>query len=154
MVMYYTIGEMAKLLHIATSTLRYYDKEGLLPFVERSSGGIRMFKEIDYEWLCVIECLKGAGMPLKDIKEFVHMSMQGDVTMQERLKLILKQREAVQQQMAELQRTLDVLDYKKWYYETAVSAGTTKVPREMSDEEMPPRFVPVRKYLKDIHSRS
>lgn len=56
--MLYTVGEMAKLLGIPASTLRYYDKEGLLPFVERSSGGIRMFKESNYEWLKVIECMK------------------------------------------------------------------------------------------------
>lgn len=49
--MVYTVGEMAKLLEVPASTLRYYDKEGLLPFVERSSGGIRMFQESDFEWL-------------------------------------------------------------------------------------------------------
>lgn len=49
--MVYTVGEMARLLNVPASTLRYYDKEGLLPFVERSSGGIRMFKDSDYEWL-------------------------------------------------------------------------------------------------------
>lgn len=56
--MLYTVGEMAKRLGVAASTLRYYDKEGLLPFVERSSGGIRMFKDADFEWLQIIECLK------------------------------------------------------------------------------------------------
>ena len=62
--MYYTVGEMAKRLGVAPSTLRYYDQEGLLPFVERSEGGIRVFKESDYEWLQVIGCLKKTGMPL------------------------------------------------------------------------------------------
>ncbi|MBQ3091914.1 MAG: MerR family DNA-binding transcriptional regulator, partial [Clostridia bacterium] len=59
--MYYTIGEMADLLGVAASTLRYYDKEGLLPFVERTSGGIRKFKEADLEWLVTIEHLKKTG---------------------------------------------------------------------------------------------
>ena len=59
--MVYTVGEMAKLLDIPASTLRYYDKEGLLPFVERSSGGIRLFRESDFEWLQVIGCMKKAG---------------------------------------------------------------------------------------------
>ena len=63
--MLYTVGEMAKVMHIPASTLRYYDQEGLLPFVERSSGGIRMFSEKDYEWLKVIECLKSSGSQLK-----------------------------------------------------------------------------------------
>ena len=56
--MQYTVGQMAKRLGVAPSTLRYYDKEGLLPYVERSDGGIRMSKESDYEWLSIIECLK------------------------------------------------------------------------------------------------
>lgn len=59
--MFYTIGEMAKKMGVAPSTLRYYDKEGLLPFVERSGGGIRMFKGEDIEWLSIIECLKKDG---------------------------------------------------------------------------------------------
>ena len=82
--MLYTVGEMAKLLGIPTSTLRYYDKEGLLPFVERSEGGIRVFKDNDYEWLKIIDCLKKTGMPLKDIKEFILMAIQGDDTIDRR----------------------------------------------------------------------
>ena len=61
--MAYTVGEMANIMGVPASTLRYYDKEGLLPFVERTSGGIRMFKEQDYEWMKIIECMKRAGMP-------------------------------------------------------------------------------------------
>ena len=70
--MAYTVGEMAKILHVAPSTLRYYDKEGLLPFVERSSGGIRLFKDSDFEWLSMIECMKQTGMPIKEIKAIPH----------------------------------------------------------------------------------
>ena len=62
--MIYTVDEMAQKLGVPASTLRYYDKEGLLPFVERSSGGIRMFRENDFEWLQVIRCMKKAGMPI------------------------------------------------------------------------------------------
>ena len=59
--MVYTVGEMAKKLDVPASTLRYYDKEGLLPFVERSSGGIRMFQESDFEWLQVIGCMNSSA---------------------------------------------------------------------------------------------
>lgn len=58
----YTVGEMAKRLGISASALRYYDREGLLPFVERSGSGMRMFKDSDYEWLQIIECLKKTGI--------------------------------------------------------------------------------------------
>lgn len=146
--MLYTVGEMAKRLGVPASTLRYYDKEGLLPFVERSAAGIRMFRDSDYEWLQIIECLKKTGMPLKDIRSFVLMAMQGDETIEARLTLILAQREAVKKQMAQLQETLDTLDFKCWYYETAKKAGTTAVPRSMTPEELPPQYRAVRNRLR------
>lgn len=149
--MHYTIGEMAKILHIQPSTLRYYDKEGLLPFVERTASGIRVFTETDYEWLRVIECLKSAGMPLKYIKNFIELAIAGDSTIAERLMLIQKQRIAVEEQISKLQNTLTILQYKEWYYETAAHAGSTAVPRNMSENEIPLQFVEVRKQLRDLH---
>lgn len=146
--MLYTVGEMAKLLGVAPSTLRYYDQEGLLPFVERSSNGIRVFKDADYEWLQVIECLKKTGMPLKDIREFIQMAMQGDETIEQRLNLIIRQQEAVRKQLTELQQTLETLDFKRWYYETARDAGTTDVPRSMTLEELPEQYREVRRRLR------
>ena len=73
----YTVGEMAQKLGVPASTLRYYDKEGLLPFVERSSGGIRMFRENDFEWLQVIRCMKKAGMSIKDIRQELKQQPEG-----------------------------------------------------------------------------
>ena len=146
--MLYTVGEMAKRIGVAPSALRYYDKEGLLPFVERSSGGIRMFKDADFEWLQVIECLKKTGMQLVDIKRFIEKSMQGDETIDERLLLIVKQKEAVKLQIEELNATLKTLEFKHWYYETAKNAGTTEVPRNMTLEELPEEYREVRKKLR------
>lgn len=148
--MTYTVGEMAKLLGVPSSTLRYYDKEGLLPFVERSSGGIRVFKDEDFEWLQVIGCLKKSGMSIKDIKEYIALAMQGDSTIDERLQLFYRQREILKEQMRELQRTMDALDYKCWFYETAKEAGTVRVPQQMTTEELPERFRNIRTYLNDI----
>ena len=92
---------------------------GILPFVERTSGGIRMFKEQDYEWMKIIECMKRAGMPIKDIRDYIELALEGDATIHERLQLFQNQKLLVQEQMKSLQHTLDVLDYKCWYYETA-----------------------------------
>lgn len=138
--MLYTVGEMAKKLNVAPSTLRYYDKEGLLPFVERSDGGIRMFKDEDFEWLHIIECLKKTGMSIKDIKTFIDWCMEGDSTIEQRLQLIDRQREAVQSQIAQMQETLKTLDYKHWYYETAKAAGTCKIHETMKPEDIPEEF--------------
>lgn len=117
--MVYTIGEMAKLLGVAPSTLRYYDKEGLLPFMERSEGGIRVFQDKDFEFLQIIHCLKAAGMQIKDIRKFIALVMQGDETIEARLALFQKRKKEVENQIVELQETLDTIRFKCWYYETA-----------------------------------
>lgn len=148
--MVYTVSEMAKLLHVAPSTLRYYDREGLLPFVARSSGGIRIFTEDDYRWLKIISCLKSAGMPLKEIRRYIEMAMQGDGTIDARLEMFHEQRQRILDQMAELQRTLDVVEYKCWYYETARETGSEEIPRDMPDGAVPERFQAVRRRLREI----
>lgn len=145
--MVYTVGEMAKRLEVPASTLRYYDKEGLLPFLERSSGGIRMFRDSDFEWLQVIGCMKKAGMSIRDIRQYIQLALQGDDTIDTRLKMFQHQREVLVQQMAEMQHTLETVEYKCWFYETAKAAGTVDVPMNMSDEEVPRRFRAIRKEL-------
>lgn len=148
--MMYTVGEMARLLGVPASTLRYYDKEGLLPFVERSPGGMRMFQEKDYEWLQTIACLKKTGMSLQNIRTYIDMSIQGDETIEPRLQLLLHQREAVRKQMADLQKTLDILNFKCWYYETAKQAGTTEMLRNMPLEEIPEQYRAARTALRQL----
>ena len=146
--MVYTVGEMAKMLEVPASTLRYYDKEGLLPFVERSPGGMRMFQEKDFEWLQVIGCLKKAGMPLRDIRVYIELAMQGDETIARRLELFRKQRTVLETRMAELQRTMDALDYKCWFYETAAARGSTEGISNLPDEALPEALRPVRERLR------
>lgn len=135
--MIYTVSEAAKILNVAPSTIRYYDKEGLLPFVERTDGGIRVFKEKDFDCLFIIDCLKKSGLSIKDIKSYINMVFKGDETIDERLALFQKQREKVIKQIDELNQTLAILDYKCWYYKKAKEAGTTDVPQNMPIEEIP-----------------
>ena len=148
MKMVYTVGEMAKLLGVTASTLRYYDKEGLLPFVERSSGGIRMFRESDIEWLRVIECMKKAGMSIKDIRQYIELALKGDDTIALRLMMFRRQKEVLQQKMAEMQHTMAMVEYKCWYYETAKAAGTVEVPQNMKESDVPKQFHDIRRELK------
>ncbi len=147
--MVYTVGEMAKLLGVTASTLRYYDKEGLLPFVERSSGGIRMFRESDIEWLRVIECMKKAGMSIKDIRQYIELALKGDDTIELRLMMFRRQKEVLQQKMAEMQHTMAMVEYKCWYYETAKAAGTVEVPQNMKESDVPKQFQDIRRELKN-----
>ena len=146
--MLYTVGEMAKKLGLAPSTLRYYDKEGLLPFVERSEGGMRMFKDVDYEFLKIIGCLKSTGMQLKDIKSFIEMVQRGDDSIDERLELFRKQKDAVEKQLEALQTTMDIVSYKCWYYDQAIEKNDEAYVQALSFNQFPPQ---IQQYYKHSH---
>lgn len=149
--MLYTVGEMAKILGVQPSALRYYDKEGLLPFIARSKGGVRMFTEKDYEALQVIGCLKKSGLSIKEIKAFITMAQQGNATLKERYELFSKRREALTEQMEELQKTLDLLNFKCWYYETAIKDGTEDKVGAMTAEEIPEEHRSAKEQLDLLH---
>lgn len=147
--MYYTIGEMAQKINVPPSTLRYYDKEGLLPNVARSSGGRRMFQDSDLEWLSVLTCLKETGMPIREIKRFLDL---GDQAIAPRLELIQKQRQSVLDQIEQLRQALHILDYKQWYYQTALEAGTCAVHQSLGPEDIPQKFRSlVESWRKQVH---
>jgi DNA-binding transcriptional MerR regulator len=135
--MFYSIGEVASKLNIPTSTLRYYDREGLLTNVKRSSGGIRVFSDEEISTLNIVECLKATGMQIKDIKQFLDWCSEGDKTIEKRRAMYYERRAVVEKQMEELHNTMDVIQFKCWYYDTAHEAGTEDVPRNMSMEELP-----------------
>lgn len=138
--MLYTIGEMSKKLGIPASTLRYYEKEQLLPCVERTTGGIRMFKESDLEFLNIIHCLKKAGVSISGIREFLTLVKQGDSSIDARLAFFEREKECVLRQIGELQKTLEVLEFKCWYYTQAKKEGTTQRLAELKPEEFPERY--------------
>lgn len=148
--MYYTVCEVAKRLNLSPHTIRYYGKEGLLSFVERDQNGNRIFKESDFERLFIIASLKRAGMSIKQIREFTILCDEGDPTIAKRLKIIMNQREAVEEQITELQDALDVLKYKTWLYEVALEAGTTAVHDNMPLENMPPNIQKIKERIRRL----
>jgi DNA-binding transcriptional MerR regulator len=126
----YTIGEVGKELNLSVYTLRYYDKEGLMPFVERTASGTRLFKESDMAALKVIECLKSTGMPIKEIKHFIDWCSEGDSTLQDRYNMFLERKVTVEAKMKELQETMEIIEHKCTYYKTALEAGIEDVHRD------------------------
>lgn len=115
------------MMGINTSAIRFYDKQGLLPFVERDSAGRRVFKKNDLNFIEVIDCLKKSGVPVKDIGHFVQLCMKGDGTLMERYEYLDKEEEVLEEKIEEMQKQLDFLRYKKWYYKTSVEAGTESI---------------------------
>lgn len=130
----YSISEVAKELNLTPYTLRYYDKEGLMPFVERTSSGTRLFKESDISALKVIECLKSTGMPIKEIKTFIDWCSDGDTTLQQRYDMFMERKATVEAQMEELKKTMKVIEHKCLYYKNALDAGTEDIHKKTKIE--------------------
>lgn len=128
----YSISEVAKELKLTPYTLRYYDREGLMPFVERGSSGIRRFKESDISLLKIIECLKSTGMPIKEIKTFIDWCTEGDSTLKQRYDMFLERKATVELQMEELKKSMELIEYKCMYYQTALTAGTEDIHKALN----------------------
>ena len=120
--MQYSIGEIAKMTGLSPSTLRFYDKEGLLPGLKRQ-GGKRIFDESHIETLRIIECLKRSGLEIRDIRKFMELTTKGSASYAQRRELMEERRLKTLEQIEELQKTLAVLEYKCWYYDEALSRG-------------------------------
>ena len=125
--MSYSTSIAAEKMGISAYTLRYYDNLGLLPFVDKSASGTRMFKDSDFEWLAIIECLKQTGMSLKDIKQYIDLCFEGDKTLQQRYDMFVERKAETERQIAVLEGALEKIKYKCWYYKTALEAGTIRV---------------------------
>lgn len=112
----YTIGQVSEMFGLPTSTLRYYDKQGLFPGLERTSG-IRQFGNTELEALRVIECLKKAGMEIKDIRLFMEWCAEGPSTYPQRKAMFEDRKAHMESEIANMNRALDMLKFKCWYYE-------------------------------------
>jgi DNA-binding transcriptional MerR regulator len=112
----YTIREVCEKTGLTAHTLRYYEKEKLLPSVDRSAGGFRQYSDEDMEKLAMICCLKNTGMSLQEIAQFMALSREGDSTLQARCEMLKKHRESVLERMEEMQRYLDKVTRKYDFY--------------------------------------
>lgn len=118
----YTIGQVAEMFGLPISTLRYYDKQGLFPKMERISG-IRKFSETEIEALRVIECLKKAGMEIREIRQFMEWCTEGAATYSQRKALIEAKKVHMEEEIRRMNQALDMLKFKSWYYEQAIQDG-------------------------------
>lgn len=132
----YSIGQVSKMFGLPVSTLRYYDKEGLFPDIQRVSG-IRKFSESELEALRVIDCLKKSGLEIKDIKQFMEWSKEGSKTFVVRKELFEKQKEVVEEEITKLERVLAMLNYKSWYYEEAIKTGNEEAVLKLIPDDLP-----------------
>ena len=127
------IGQVSEHYNITPDTLRYYERVGLLPPVNRNRSGIRDYNDIDLKRVEFIKCMRNAGLPIEVLIEYVRLVQQGDQTIQARKAILKDQRRQLATRMKEMQETLDLLDYKIEVYEKAV----LKKEKEISQIEEP-----------------
>ena len=132
----YTIGQVSEMFDIPISTLRYYDKEGFFPRLERK-GNIRYFSDTELEAIRVIECLKASGLEIKDIKQFFEWVVAGPSSYEKRKELFEMQREAIKEEMKRLEKTLAMIEFKCWYYEKAIADGNEDEIKAMLPDMLP-----------------
>lgn len=132
----YTIGQVSEMTGLPISTLRYYDKEGLFPHMERVSG-MRRFSERELEALHVIECLKASGLEIRDIRQFMQWCTEGASSYPKRRQLLERQKETLEAQMDDLRRSLAMLQFKCWYYEQAMRDGGEERIHAMLPDKLP-----------------
>jgi DNA-binding transcriptional MerR regulator len=121
------ISEVSEKYEISPDTLRYYEKIGLLPPVRRSKSGLRDYSESDLNWVDFIKCMRNAGLPIEQLTQYVQLFPQGDATVEARKKILQDQREQLAGRIAELQRTLELLDAKIALYESGVMPAERKL---------------------------
>lgn len=116
----YTIKEVAKLMDISEHTLRFWAKSGFFPSITRDSNNVRLFSEHDLGWVKIVKCLRAVGTENKAIKRYIDLCMVGDSTIPERFGIIKATKIKALQQMEDLKKQLELLDYKENYYENLI----------------------------------
>lgn len=149
----YTIKDVASRTGMSPSTLRFYDKKGLLTFVQRNASGVRIFTDEDFELLYVIHCLKNSGMPLSKIKVFMELYLQGNATIHERKELFEEHRETILKQIEELKEMLAIVEYKCWFFEQAEQCKDVNYYKKLPREEIPAPITAFYKKVDDFRSK-
>ena len=128
------ISEVSEQAGISLDTLRYYERIGLIPPVNRTESGIRDYDETDLKRVEFIKCMRSAGLPIEVLIEYVGLVQQGDQTSEARKEILVEQRTQLVARMEEMQKTLDLLDYKIEVYEKALLKKEKEIVQTVEPE--------------------
>jgi DNA-binding transcriptional MerR regulator len=116
----FSIKDISKRVDLPAHTLRYYENEGLLPNIKRDDNGNRIYDNHDIEWLNFVKCLRGTGMPIKEMKNFVSLMIQGENTIPERIEILYTHKKVMEDKIIELKNFLNNIDCKIKFYESKI----------------------------------
>ena len=120
----YTIDQAAEKMGISKHALRYYEREGLLPPIEKAANGHRRYTEDDLGWVKFLQLLRGTGMPIREMKSFVALTWAGDHTIAQRVEVLERYRLALRERMEADVEHLKFLNYKIDYYSSVLALET------------------------------
>lgn len=112
------IAEVSERYRISPDTLRYYERIGLLPAVNRNESGIRDYDELDLNRVNFIKCMRAAGLPIEVLIDYMGLIQQGDHTIEARKEILVEQRDLLVARMEDMQKTLDLLNHKIEIYDS------------------------------------
>lgn len=128
----YTVKDVAEKMDISEHTLRFWAKSGFFPFVKRDKNNIRMFSEDDLAWVRIVKCLRSVGTENKAIKRYIDLCIQGDSTIKERYQIILDTKAKALEQLEELHKQIDILNYKENFYKNLIKNNLKDVWNPMN----------------------
>lgn len=132
----YTIKEVADKMDVSEHTLRFWAKSGFFPFIIRNKNNIRLFSENDLDWVRIVKCLRSVGTENKAIKKYIDLCIKGDSTIPERYEIIRETKVKAHQQMKELQKQLDLLDFKESFYQNLIKNNLKDTWNPMNNIEI------------------
>lgn len=112
----YTVKEVSEILNMTEHTIRFYTDKGLVPSLKRDKNNNRLFDEKSINWLKGAKNLRGCGMTVDAIKNYVDLCLQGDSTINERYEIILKQKEITDAKLVEITQKAKYLENKANHY--------------------------------------
>ena len=138
----YTVKEVAEMMELSTYTVRYYANAGLVPEVDRSAGNIRLFSDYSLGWLRLVHCLRATGLPIEGVRRYIELCAKGDASIPERAEIIFAQEKSLRQQLKALHRQMEVLKYKKHFYEELLAGRGTDRCNPANPAKVEPDIVP------------
>ena len=119
--MLYTMMHVCKETDMTYQTLKFYCNEGLVPNVKRDKNNRRVFDERDIAWIKSLTCLKNCGMSIQEMKDYLALCLQGEVTIPQRKEMLAHKQEALRKTMRQIQESIDYIDWKQGFYDDVLS---------------------------------
>lgn len=112
----YSAKEAAEITGLSTATLRYYEREKLIPQITRTDQKYRQYTDTDIEWIKMIQCMRMANIPIRSIKQYVELLIQGGKTLKQRYDMVQGHIKDIENQITNLQNALILTQKKLIFY--------------------------------------